>query len=82
VTTGGLQERRAVEIGDFNDEFIEIKSGLKEGEQVALRAPESLEENSETPSEGKPEEGGGKPVEANKEKAVPAAAQAAPQIKG
>jgi HlyD family secretion protein len=29
--------RREVEIGDFNDEFIEIKSGLTEGERVLLR---------------------------------------------
>jgi multidrug efflux pump subunit AcrA (membrane-fusion protein) len=37
----GGPKRRAVEIGEFNDEFIEIKKGLKEGEKVFLRAPES-----------------------------------------
>lgn len=33
-------ERREVEIGDFNDEFIEIKKGLALGEKVLLSPPE------------------------------------------
>lgn len=37
----GKLEKREVEIGDFNDEFIEIKSGLKEGEKVSLRSPDA-----------------------------------------
>ena len=37
-------ERRVVEVGDFNNEFIEIKSGLAEGETVLLRAPVVPEE--------------------------------------
>ena len=41
VVNGSDQERREVVIGEFNDEFIEIKSGLKEGERVLLRAPQS-----------------------------------------
>ena len=32
---------RPVEVGEFNDEFIEIKSGLAAGEVVLLRAPDS-----------------------------------------
>lgn len=32
-------EIREVEVGDFNDEFIEIKRGLEEGEKVLLRVP-------------------------------------------
>ena len=48
VATAGKPECRTVEIGEFNDEFIEIKSGLKEGERVLLRpvetpAPEKTE---------------------------------------
>lgn len=39
VMDGGT-ELREVEIGDFNDEFIEIKTGLKEGEDVVLRSPQ------------------------------------------
>lgn len=33
-------ERRVVEVGDFNDSFIEIKAGLDEGDVVLLRSPE------------------------------------------
>jgi RND family efflux transporter MFP subunit len=51
-------ERREVEIGDFNDEFIEIKHGLKEGERVLLRLPDGVEtggsENGGKPKEEKP----------------------------
>jgi hypothetical protein len=38
VARRGGAERREVTIGEFNDEFIEIKAGLKEGERVLLRA--------------------------------------------
>jgi multidrug efflux pump subunit AcrA (membrane-fusion protein) len=41
VVQGLKSEKREVEIGQFNDEFIEIKNGLKEGEKVLLRPPES-----------------------------------------
>ena len=52
-------ERREVQIGEFNDEFIEVKGGLKEGERVLLRRPDGTE----TPSpatEGRPAEPGKK----------------------
>jgi hypothetical protein len=39
---GTDRERRLVTVGESNDEFIEIKTGLKEGELVCLRAPESV----------------------------------------
>lgn len=45
VVNGSQQEKRVVETGEFNDDFIEIKNGLKAGEKVLLR----------TPSSGKPE---------------------------
>lgn len=38
VANGRGQERREVEVGDFNDEFIEIRKGISEGEKVCLRA--------------------------------------------
>jgi multidrug resistance efflux pump len=42
--TGGLKpERREVEIGEFTDEFIEIKRGIKEGEKVLLRPPDGAQ---------------------------------------
>jgi hypothetical protein len=53
VANGGKPERRVVEVGEFNDEFIEIKSGLKEGERVLLRAAET---QAPQPTEEKPEQ--------------------------
>jgi hypothetical protein len=38
----GVPERRAVEVGQFNNEFIEIKSGLAEDDVVLLNPPKSL----------------------------------------
>lgn len=38
IASGSRSERREVEIGEFNDEFIEIKRGIKQGDEVALRA--------------------------------------------
>jgi len=43
IAGGFKPERREVEIGEFNDEFIEIKSGLKEGERVLLSTPAGVE---------------------------------------
>jgi len=45
VAGGFTSERREVEIGEFTDEFIQIKSGLKEGERVLLRLPDGIEVN-------------------------------------
>jgi HlyD family secretion protein len=51
-------ETRTVEVGEFNDEFIEIKSGLKVGERVLLKAAESApsEKKEEEPDKGKQEQ--------------------------
>ncbi|MGH7973308.1 MAG: hypothetical protein ACREIC_31705, partial [Limisphaerales bacterium] len=49
VASGVKSDRREVEIGEFNDEFIEIKNGLKEGERVLLHPPEGME--TETPGQ-------------------------------
>ena len=40
---GSKSARRDVGVGEMNDEFIEIKSGLKEGERVLLRPPVTTE---------------------------------------
>ena len=40
VADGGAPEMRIIDVGDFNDEFIVVKSGLKDGEKVLLNAPE------------------------------------------
>jgi HlyD family secretion protein len=55
VALGARQERREVEIGDFNDEFIEIKSGIREGERVCLRSGVSTPEKPEKPEKTSPE---------------------------
>jgi hypothetical protein len=58
VARAGRQERREVETGDFNDEFIEVKKGIKEGEKVCLRSPEDTgdkEKKAETPGTPKPQ---------------------------
>ena len=62
VMNGRSQEKRIVEIGQFNDEFIVVRGGLKEGEKVILRSAESL-----------PDGGGAKPAKAAEEPAKPAA---------
>lgn len=43
VVRGDRVERRVVEAGEFTDTFIEIRSGLEEGEEVLLQAPEEFE---------------------------------------
>ncbi len=39
VAKGGDSERRAVEVGASNDKWVEVRSGLSEGEVVLLSAP-------------------------------------------
>lgn len=55
---GGKLREREVKVGEFNDEFIEIKEGLRTGELVLLRAPESErkagEEKKSSPESGSP----------------------------
>lgn len=49
-------EKRRVEVGEFNNEFIEIKKGLNEGEKVLLRAPiepQALDRDAATRTEKK-----------------------------
>jgi HlyD family secretion protein len=72
VVHGLKTEKREVEVGQFNDAFIAIKSGLKEGESVLLNPPESAlpETLEEKPAENGRE--GAKPVE------KPATAKPAP----
>jgi hypothetical protein len=56
VTASNRVEGREVETGSFNDNFVEVKSGLTEGEMVMLSPPrwtasESAEEHPETEPE-------------------------------
>jgi HlyD family secretion protein len=50
VVQAGKVEVREVEVGQFNDEFIEIRSGLSEGEKVLLRPPRSSDSSTPTDS--------------------------------
>jgi RND family efflux transporter MFP subunit len=61
VAQGFKPERREVEVGEFNDEFIEVKSGLKEGERVLLRQPGSSEAENVTKEKSPPENEPAKP---------------------
>lgn len=64
VQRGLTTDRRPVETGAYNDIYIEIKSGLEEGERVLLLAPDSQEnrEGGEESGEGrKRREGEGRP---------------------
>jgi RND family efflux transporter MFP subunit len=54
VVEGSKPQQRVVEIGDFNDEFIEIKQGLQEDERVCLRAPVGNEERDATGKKATP----------------------------
>ena len=54
VLNGRKPERRPVEIGEFNDEFIEIKNGLSAGERVLLRPPPGAAAPVETRPESQP----------------------------
>jgi HlyD family secretion protein len=47
VKVGGREEKREVVTGLFNDDFVEIKSGLTEGEKVLLNPPRWTETETE-----------------------------------
>jgi len=51
VLASTRSEMRVVETGEFNDKFIEIRSGLKEGERVLLRPPRVTALRTEQPGE-------------------------------
>ncbi len=44
VMDGDNYERRAVDIGAHNDEFIEVKKGLEEGDEVLLKKPDGYDD--------------------------------------
>lgn len=66
VSRLGGPQRCAVETGEANDEFIEIRKGISEGDEVLLRAPvlsEEMEDGAvkDTAEPGKPGEEAGNP---------------------
>lgn len=60
VVRPGTPERRVVELGEYNNEFIEIKSALEEAEEVLLRAPTTPEEADQAGEEEKADKARGK----------------------
>lgn len=71
VAGGFKPERREVEVGEFTDEFIHVKSGVKEGERVLLRLPDGVQAN-RNGKEAKPAEN------RNEKPAAPTTPAAAP----
>ena len=59
ISNNGNLERREISTGLFNDEFIEVRDGLKGGEAVALSLPKKAE--ADMGGTGKPEPEGGPP---------------------
>ena len=59
VVKAGAVERRIVNVGDSNEQFIQVKKGLSEGEQVALdarlRAAAELKQGEKATPAAKPE---------------------------
>ena len=74
VAGGFKPERREVKIGEFTDEFIQVKSGLKEGERVLLRLPDGVESNRGEKENKPPENGKDKPKSPGPPAAAPASA--------
>ncbi len=50
VSAGSNVERRPVEVGQSNDKFVEIKSGLAIGEQIVLNTGAIMDESSDSAS--------------------------------
>jgi hypothetical protein len=70
---GREPERRYVETGQFNGAFVEVKSGLNEGDVVLLIQPETPSRTGEKPAENIP---GELPSEAPAETPAPENVQA------
>jgi len=50
VDHGGSSEERAVEVGRYNDRWVQVLSGLSEGEVVLLSPPSGFEPEAEEPT--------------------------------
>lgn len=52
----GSPQRREVETGQYNEKFIEIVSGLEEGERVLLRTPDGVQKPKDADGQGEDEQ--------------------------
>jgi HlyD family secretion protein len=75
LANGGTAGRREVEVGQFNEEFIEIKKGIQEGELVLLNPPKGTAPSA-TDEETKQQEKENNSERARGEAAAPAAKSA------
>ena len=55
VSAGSNVERRPVDVGQSNDKFVEIKSGLTAGEQIVLNTGAIMDESSDSASKSSEE---------------------------
>ncbi len=55
VSTSGGPQRRTVELGPTNDKFVEVRAGIKEGEQVLLNSMEIFDQTRKSGREISPE---------------------------
>lgn len=55
ISNGGALERREINTGLFNDEFIEVRSGLQGGEAVALALPKKSDVETNASKVGPPQ---------------------------
>jgi hypothetical protein len=77
VEQGTGQQKREVETGEFNDEFIEIKKGIGEGDLISLRAPPGTERDTGE-KEKKPGEPDKKPGDPEKPRPAATTAEVRP----
>jgi RND family efflux transporter MFP subunit len=61
VSAGSNVERRPVEVGQTNDKFVEIKSGLAAGEQIVLNTGAIMDESGDSASKASDEGDEGAP---------------------
>jgi HlyD family secretion protein len=61
VSAGSNVERRPVEVGQTNDKFVEIKSGLAAGEQIVLNTGAIMDESGDSSSKASDEGDEGAP---------------------
>jgi multidrug efflux pump subunit AcrA (membrane-fusion protein) len=78
ISDGSKLERRPITTGVFNDEFIEVRDGLKPGELVALSLPKKATTEDARPEPNSPMPGSldkSKPKAKEKIKAVASVAK-------
>jgi hypothetical protein len=57
IRSGAKLERRFIKTGVFNDEFIEVRDGVRAGEEVALALPKKANtEDATKPASGTPDQ--------------------------